>query len=81
MIDQSTYRAIKTKYCLHASWAVWEAQSDKPKSNMDDLTIFERKDILDTLNPNNILVAYNFSVDGKVNRPFENFKSHLLDGK
>ena len=40
---------------------------------MDDLTIFEREDILDIINPEYILVAYNFSVDGRVNRPFENF--------
>ena len=64
---------IRKKYGLHASWAIWAVETDRPKSNMGDLSIFEDNSVLKQLNPNNILVAYNFSVDGKVLHPWENF--------
>lgn len=53
--------------------AIWAVETDRPKSNMGDLSIFEDNSVLKQLNPNNILVAYNFSVDGKVLHPWENF--------
>jgi len=67
------YNILKSKYGLHASWAIWADETDRPKSNMGDLSIFDDNLILEDLNPNNILVAYNFSVDGKVLRGWENF--------
>ena len=37
LIEQEKFDFIKEKYALHASWAVWAQQGEKPKSNMDDL--------------------------------------------
>lgn len=72
-LSLDTFNNIKTKYGEHASWAVWADQTDRPKSNMGDLSIFDEKTILDVLNPNIVLVALNFSVNVKKMRPFENF--------
>ena len=73
IITSQKFVELRDKYGLHASWAIWAEETDRPKSNMGDLTIFEDAATLELLNPNNILVAYNFSVEGKVLRPWENF--------
>lgn len=67
-----TFNNLKKKYGGHSSWAVWAEQTDKPKSNMEDLSIFENKEILETLNPEIVLVALNFAIDIKM-KPWENF--------
>ena len=64
---------LKNKHGLHSSWAVWAEETNRPKSNMGDLSFFENESILKILNPNIIIVAFNFSVDGKVLNPWENF--------
>ena len=73
MIDKNRFNFIKEKYGLHASWAVWVNEGDTPKSNMGDLSIFEKDEILLKLNPNIILVGLNLSVSGVVLNPFQNF--------
>ena len=67
-----TFNNLKQKYGGHSSWALWAEQTDKPKSNMEDLSIFENKKILEVLTPDIILVALNFSVDIEM-KPWENF--------
>ena len=67
-----TFNTLKEKYGGHSSWAVWADITDKPKSNMEDLSIFENKKILEVLNTEIILVALNFSVDIEM-KPWENF--------
>ena len=71
-LSNKTFNNLKQKYGGHSSWAVWEEQTDKPKSNMEDLSIFENEEILETLNPEIILVALNFSVDKEI-KTWENF--------
>jgi len=66
------FEKLKNKYGYYSSWAVWAVQTDKPKSNMEDLSIFENEEILKTLNPEIILVALNFSVDIEI-KTWENF--------
>ena len=72
-MDKKRYNFIKDKYSLHASWAIWAKQGEKPKSNMGDLSIFDNDNILSELKPNIVLVGLNLSVDGVVLKPFRNF--------
>jgi len=72
-MDKETFEFIKNKYGLHASWAIWAEESNRLKSNMGDLSVFEDRNILSELNPNIILVGLNFSVAGVVQQPFQNF--------
>ena len=74
-MDINKYNFIKNEYGLHASWAVWAEEADKPKSNMGDLSVFDDENILQELNPNIVLVALNFSFSGVVQQPFSNFHS------
>jgi hypothetical protein len=67
-----TFEDLKQKYGGHSSWAVWAEETDKPKSNMEDLSIFENIEILEVLKPEIILVALNFSVDIEI-KLWENF--------
>ena len=41
MITNKQFSNIADKYGHYASWAIWKDQSDKPKSNIGDLTIFD----------------------------------------
>ena len=67
-----TFNYLKQKHGNHSSWAVWEEETNGPKSNMDDLSIFQNEKILEFLNPKIILVALNFSVDVEM-KPLQNF--------
>ena len=75
MITRKKFEDNKKNYGRYGSWAVWAEVTDKPKSNMGDLTILDpdiNKTLLHELNPNIILVALNFSkiIDMKI---FGNF--------
>ena len=72
-MDLKKFNFIKNKYGLHASWAIWGKQGDKPKSNMDDINFFDNEEVLLKLKPNIVLVGLNFSIDGVVLKPFQNF--------
>ena len=72
-MDQATYDFIKSKYGLHSSWAVWAETGSTPKSNMEDISIFDDQKIIEILNPNIVLVGLNFSVPDVVTKPFQNF--------
>ena len=73
MLSTDNFNLIKEKYGLHASWAVWAEETDTPKSNMEDLSVFNDENILIELKPNIVLVGLNFSVSGVVQKPFQNF--------
>ena len=76
-MDKIHFEKIKKLYGNYASWAIWAEEGDKPKSNMDNLSIFEDKNILSQLNPNIILVGLNISKRDELNKPFENFHGPL----
>jgi len=67
------YEYIKNKYGHMSSWAIWSKQNGKPKSGMDDISFFYNPSqaILNTLNPNIILVGLNISE--RIDRVFGNF--------
>jgi len=77
VITRVQFEFTKSKYGLQASWAVWADEGDTPKSNMGDLSIFERDETLSKLNPNIVLVALNVSLDGVVLKPFQNFHGKI----
>lgn len=64
MIGKEHYLKIAEKYGEFASWAVWVNEDIKPKSNIGDMSIFDLEKnpkLLETLNPNVIMVGLNFS--------------------
>ena len=61
MLSAKNYLSIKKKYGAHASWAIWADETDTPKSNMEDTSIFDNVDIHKQLNPNIVLVGLNIS--------------------
>ena len=77
-ISRDTLEFVKANYGLRASWAIWTAAGVKPKSNMDDLSVFDSEDVLMKLQPNMILVGLNGSKTGVGNNSFQNF--HGSDG-
>ena len=40
-MDKIHFEKIKKLYGDYASWAIWAEEGDKPKSNMDNLSIFD----------------------------------------
>jgi hypothetical protein len=63
-ITKEHFIEIADKYGEFASWAVWENEELKPKSNIGDMRIFDLEknpNLLETLNPNVIMVGLNFS--------------------
>ena len=64
MITHDHYTEIQDKYGEFASWAVWVNEDIKPKSNIGDMSVFDldrNPNLLETLNPNVIMVGLNFS--------------------
>ena len=61
MITKKQYETMKEEFGNVSSWAVWSPQIDTPKSGVGDLSVFERKDLLDILNPDYIFVGLNCS--------------------
>ena len=41
MINREQFELIGQKHGGYASWAVWAAASEKPKSNVGNLSIFD----------------------------------------
>lgn len=70
-ISLERYKAVRKKYGLHSSWAIWSDPTDTVKSNMEDISFFDDDNIVEQLNPNNILVGLNIS--GYIPKSFENF--------
>ena len=59
MISKENYDYLREHYGDVASWAIWKAAGDTPKSNMGDLSVFAVPDLLDQLNPNVVFVGLN----------------------
>jgi len=72
MLSQNQYELIREKHGKYASWAVWVKGSDKPKSNMGDMAIFDDKLVLSLLRANVLMVGLNLS-RFTISEPFRNF--------
>jgi hypothetical protein len=72
MISQNHYELIREKHGKYASWAVWAKGSDKPKSNMGDMAVFDDKVVLPLLRANVLMVGLNLS-RFTISEPFRNF--------
>jgi hypothetical protein len=74
MIDTRRFEFIRQKHGGYASWAVWADATEKPKSNMGDMSIFDLDSnpaLLNVLKNNVIMVALNIS--RSFSEPFRNF--------
>jgi hypothetical protein len=71
MIDIQQFDNIKQKHGRYASWAVWADASEKPKSNMGDVSHFKNDSVLRLLKHNVVMVGLNIS--RPVSEPFTNF--------
>ena len=71
MIDIQQFENIKRKHGSYASWAVWADASEKPKSNMGDVSHFKSESVLSSLQKNIVMVGLNIS--RPVCEPFMNF--------
>src|SRR6267378_3680450 len=71
MIDIQQFENIKQKRGSYASWAVWADASEKPKSNMGDVSHFKNESVLSLLKNNVVMVGLNIS--RRVSEPFINF--------
>ena len=76
MISKALYRKIELKYGGVASWAIWRDASDRPKSNISDMSVFDQNVnpiLFDCLKPNIVMVALNFAREVSFVLPFSNF--------
>jgi hypothetical protein len=76
MISRELFDLIKKNNGEFASWAVWEYEGKKPKSNMGPNRIFnleENPSLLNTLQTNVVMVGLNFSRELRNPNPFANF--------
>lgn len=71
MIDIQQFEDIKQKHGSYASWAVWADASEKPKSNMGDVSHFNNESVLSLLKNDVVMVGLNIS--RPVSEPFVNF--------
>lgn len=71
MIDMQQFENIKEKHGRYASWAVWADASEKPKSNMGDISHFKNESVLSLLKNDVVMVGLNIS--RAVSEPFINF--------
>jgi hypothetical protein len=71
MIDIQQFENIKQKHGSYASWAVWAEASEKPKSNMGDVSHFKTESVLSLLKNDVVMVGLNIS--RPVLEPFINF--------
>ena len=69
MIDIQQFENIKRKHGGYASWAVWADASEKPKSNMGDVSQFQDDSVLSLLRNDVVMVGLNIS---------DRFLNHLL---
>ena len=84
MITKEHYTEIADKYGEFASWAVWVNEDLKPKSNIGDMGIFDfekNPKLLETLNPNIIMVGLNFSRTIEKRNAFVNFHDKRPQGQ
>lgn len=78
MISIECFNEIKSKYGKTSSWAIWAEQGNTPKSNVGNLDILNseiNKKLLDTLNPDVVMVGLNLSGFSDDASAFANFHS------
>ncbi len=78
MINIEKFNSLKQKYEKTSSWAVWEEEGKTAKSNVGNMDILNpeiNKKLLDTLNPNIIMVGLNLSGWSDDAPAFSNFHS------
>ena len=76
MIVLEQYETIRQKHGDYASWAVWAVASEKPKSNIGDMSVFDveaNPSLLSTLKPNVVMAGLNSSRSLAFDQPFRNF--------
>lgn len=84
MITKEHYLEIADKYGEFASWAIWVNEDLKPKSNIGDMSIFDLEKnpkLLETLNPNIVMVGLNFSRAIEKTNAFVNFHDKRPQGQ
>ena len=59
MISRAVFEELRSKHGKTSSWAIWRPEGDSPKSNIDDLSIFEDPLILQDLNTTFVFVGLN----------------------
>jgi len=77
-MDKQHYLEIVSKYGDFASWAIWGEIGLRPKSNMDNMNVFDldkNPKLLETLNPNVIMVGLNISK--RIEKPLSNFHGEI----
>jgi hypothetical protein len=76
MVDMQQFENIKENHGRYASWAVWTDVSEKPKSNMGDVSHFKNESVLSLLKNDVVMVGLNFARPvSPVSEPFTNFHS------
>jgi hypothetical protein len=76
MIKEALYGKMRLKYGDVASWAVWEPEGDRPKSNMGPQNVFNLEAnplLLESLRNNVVMVGLNFPREVRNAPPFSNF--------
>jgi hypothetical protein len=74
MISLEKFLEIRKRFGHFASWAVWAEEGDRPKENVDDLTVLDPEQnpaLLETLHGESIFLGLNIS--RRIERPFGNF--------
>ena len=59
MLEKKQYDKLKQEFGTSASWAIWQMPGVSPKSNMEDVSMFDNESILDRLNPAVVFVGLN----------------------
>jgi hypothetical protein len=74
MLEAKRFESIKQVHGGYASWAVWADASEKPKSNVGDMTIFDvdsNPALIEMLKKDVVMVGLNIS--RSFSEPFRNF--------
>lgn len=74
MISLEKYCEIRERFGHFASWAVWAEEGERPKGNIDDLTVLDPQQnpvLLETVHGRSIFLGLNIS--RRIERPFGNF--------
>jgi hypothetical protein len=71
MVDSQQFENIKKKHGGYASWAVWADASERPKSNVGDVSHFKNESVLSLLKNDAVMVGLNIS--RPFSEPFTNF--------
>lgn len=73
MIDIERYNKLKEEYGNVASLAIWKDAGEKPKSNTNDLSVFDDENICKKLNDKYVFVGLNVSSTPE-NEVWRNFR-------